>query len=130
MGDLDKIAPDKPQFVTAIFKSTRVINGYSNETIAAKHLDFRASHRFGTLNSGYKELWGLDQARIRIGLEYGITDKLMVGVGRSSYLKEYDYFAKYKLLKQKTGSWINPVSITVAGGGFNQYDGYAFADCF
>ncbi|MFB0906784.1 MAG: DUF5777 family beta-barrel protein [Spirosomataceae bacterium] len=95
---MDKIAPDKPQFVTAIFNSTRVINGYSNE--------------------------------IRIGLEYGITDKLMAGVGRSSYLKEYDYFAKYKLLKQKTGSWINPVSITVAGGGFNQYDGYAFADCF
>lgn len=116
LGELDEIAPDKPQFVTATFKSTRIINGHSNETIAAKHLDFRISHRFGTINSGYKELWGLDQSRIRIGLEYGITDNFMIGVGRSSYLKEYDYFAKLKLLKQKTGSFTNPVSITLAGG--------------
>lgn len=116
LADLEKIAPDKPQPVIATFKSTRIINGHSNETVAAKHLDFRISHRFGTLNSGYKELWGLDQARIRIGLEYGITDRLMVGAGRSSYLKEYDYFAKYKLLRQKTNSWSNPVSVTLAGG--------------
>lgn len=116
LGELDKIAPDKPQFVTATFKSTRVINGQSVETVAKKHLDFRISHRFGTLNSGYKNLWGLDESRIRIGLEYGVTDKLMVGAGRSSYLKEYDYFMKYKLMRQMTHSWHHPASITFAAG--------------
>lgn len=114
LGDLDKIAPTKPQAVTATFKSTRVINGQSVETVAAKHLDFRISHRFGTLNSGYKNIWGLDESRIRIGFEYGLTDNLMVGVGRSSYLKEYDYFVKYKALHQKIGGM--PVTVTVAGG--------------
>jgi Membrane bound beta barrel domain (DUF5777) len=116
LNDLDKIAPNTPQYVVATFKSTRIINGQSVETIAKKHLDFRISHRFGTINSGYKNLWGLDESRIRLGFEYGITDNLMVGVGRSSYLKEYDYFLKMKALRQKTGSWTHPVSITLAAG--------------
>ena len=116
LSDLDKAVPNKPQKVSATFKSTRVINGQSVETIAAKHLDFRISHRFGTLNSGYKNLWGLDESRIRIGFEYGINDNLMVGVGRSSYLKEYDYFAKYKLLHQKLGKGGSPITLTLAAG--------------
>lgn len=116
LGDLDKMAPTKPQYVTATFKSTRIINGHSVETVAKNHLDFRISHRFGTLNSGYKNLWGLDESRIRLGFEYGITDKLMVGVGRSSYLKEYDYFLKYKLMRQMTNAWHHPLSITFAAG--------------
>ncbi len=89
-----------PIYTTATFKTTRVINGQSVESVAAKHLDFRISHRFGKLSDGYSELWGLDQARIRFGLEYGINDKLMLGIGRSSHEKTWDYFLKYKLLKQ------------------------------
>ncbi|MBP6386512.1 MAG: hypothetical protein KA313_07565 [Pseudarcicella sp.] len=89
-----------PIYTTSTFKTTRVINGQSVESVAPRHLDFRISHRFGKLSDGYAELWGLDQARIRMGLEYGINDRLMVGIGRSSHQKTWDYFAKYKLLKQ------------------------------
>ncbi len=99
--------------VVATFKSTRVINGHSIETIAKKHLDFRISHRFGTLNSGTYEFFGLDQASMRMSLEYGITDNLMVGVGRSSIQKTYDYFAKYKLLKQTLDGM--PFSLSIMG---------------
>ncbi len=113
LGELNEMVPDKPQPVTATFKSTRIINGHSIETVSRNHLDFRISHRFGTLNSGFNNLWGLDESRIRIGLEYGITNDLMIGAGRSSYLKEYDYFLKYRVLHQKTGSNLNPVSITI-----------------
>jgi hypothetical protein len=113
LAELDAISPDKPQMVKATFKSTRIINGHSIETVAKNHMDFRISHRFGTLNSGFNNLWGLDESRIRLGFEYGITDDLMVGVGRNSYLKEYDYFLKYRLLHQKTNSFSNPVTVTL-----------------
>ncbi len=99
----------------ATFKSTRVINGHSVETLPRNHFDFRISHRFGRLNSGPYELWGLDVATIRIGLEYGVTDRLMVGVGRSSNQKLYDGFAKFKLLRQSSGARAVPVTVTLLG---------------
>lgn len=99
----------------ATFKSTRVINGHSVETLPRNHLDFRISHRFGRLNSGPYELWGLDVATIRIGLEYGVTNRLMVGLGRSSNQKLYDGFAKFKLLRQSSGARAMPVTVSLLG---------------
>jgi hypothetical protein len=113
MDILNKETPKQTTYASATFKSTRIINGQAIETVAKNHLDFRISHRFGTINSGYKELWGLDQSRIRLGLEYGITDNIMVGVGRSSYQKTYDYFMKWKVLKQSSGARKMPVSVAV-----------------
>lgn len=102
--------------VTATFKSSRVVNGQSVETMKKKHLDFRISHRFGKLNSGAYQFFGLDQATMRLGFEYGLTDDLMIGVGRSTSRKVYDFFGKYKLLKQSTGARNIPVSVTLFGG--------------
>jgi len=102
--------------VAATFKSTRIVNGHSVETVKKNHLDFRISHRFGRLNSGAYQLFGLDQATMRMGFEYGITDNFMVGVGRSTSQKVYDFFGKYKLLQQSTGARNMPVSVTVFGG--------------
>jgi hypothetical protein len=76
-------------------------------------LDIKISHRFGFISGGLYELFGLDQASIRIGGDYGITDRLMVGVGRSSYEKTYDGFIKYKFLRQCSGAKNMP--ITLAG---------------
>ncbi len=117
--DLLNMLPDDSSATTltqATFKSTRVINGHSVETTPRQHLDFRISHRFGKLNSGASELWGLDVARIRIGFDYGVTDRLMIGVGRSGEQKLYDGFAKLKLLRQSTGSRSVPVSVVLFGG--------------
>ncbi|OJV21303.1 MAG: hypothetical protein BGO21_10585 [Dyadobacter sp. 50-39] len=102
--------------VTATFKSTRVVNGQSVETMKKKHLDFRISHRFGKLNSGAYQFFGLDQATMRLGFEYGLTDDLEIGIGRSTSQKVYDAFAKYKVLKQSTGARNIPVSVTLFGG--------------
>lgn len=102
--------------VTATFKSTRIVNGQSVETMKKKHLDLRISHRFGKLNSGAYQFFGLDQATMRLGFEYGLTDDLMIGVGRSTSQKVYDFFGKYKLLKQTTGARNIPVSVTLFGG--------------
>ena len=102
--------------VEATFKSTRVVNGQSVETMKKNHLDFRISHRFGRLNSGAYQFFGLDQATMRMGFEYGVTDRLEVGVGRSTSQKVYDFFAKYKVIEQTTGGRTIPVSVTLFGG--------------
>lgn len=100
-------------YASATFKSTRIVNGHSIETIGKNNLDFRISHRFGTLNSGSYNLFGLDNATMRMGLDYGVTNRLMIGLGRSTVEKELDAFAKYKLLRQSTGKCNMPISVTV-----------------
>lgn len=114
---LDMVPPDSGgvQYAQATFKSTRVINGHSVETTPRRHLDFRISHRFGRLNSGAYNLWGLDLAYIRLAFEYGLTDRLMVGVGRSTTQKMFDGFAKYKLLQQQSGARTMPVTVVLLG---------------
>ena len=102
--------------VMATFKSTRVVNGQSVETMKKNHLDFRISHRFGRLNSGAYQFFGLDQATMRMGFEYGVTDRFEIGVGRSTSQKVYDFFGKYKLIQQSTGARNIPVSVTLFGG--------------
>jgi len=86
---------------TSTFMSTRIINGHSIEMFSPGALDVRISHRFGALNTGFYELFGLDQATIRIGLEYGLSNNIMLGLGRSSYRKNYDGFFKYSILRQR-----------------------------
>lgn len=103
----------KPDYTTATFKTTRLINGHSVENVAAGVLDFRISHRFGYLNSGAYELWGLDQATMRLGLDYGITKWWMVGVGRSTYQKQYDGFTKVKIFRQANGGF--PMTVSAMG---------------
>jgi hypothetical protein len=118
--DLMKILDDeakkekaKKNYATATFKTTRIMNGHSIENVAAGVLDLKISHRFGMLNSGGYELFGLDQATMRMGLDYGISNRLMIGVGRSTFQKQYDAFGKFKILRQaKGGKWPSPVSVS------------------
>jgi hypothetical protein len=105
----------KPDYTTATFKTTRLINGHSVENVAAGVLDFRISHRFGYVNGGAYELWGLDEASMRLGLDYGITKRWMIGIGRSTYQKQYDGFAKYKILRQSSGTRNMPITMSAIG---------------
>ena len=100
-------------YATASFKSTRIINSSSIENVSEGVLDFRISHRFGRVNSGVQEFFGLDAATIRLGLDYGITDRLMVGIGRSTVQKAVDGFVKYKLLRQSTGKKNMPITLSL-----------------
>ena len=110
---LSLLGGDEEQtYTTATFKTTRIINMHSVENAAAGVMDFRISHRFGFINTGAYDLFGLDQALMRIGLEYGITDRLMVGMGRSNVNKAYDSFLKYKILRQGSGKRNIPISVS------------------
>ncbi len=105
-------AKNQTNYATATFKATRLINGHTVENVAAGVLDVKISHRFGKLNSGGYELFGLDNASMRMGLDYGITRYLMVGIGRSTFEKTYDAFFKLKLFRQSNGRRKMPFTIS------------------
>jgi len=105
--------PPGPEYTIGTFKSTRLINGHSVETRAKNVLEFVISHRFGTLNSTAYQFFGLDDAEIRLGLDYGVTDRLNIGFGRNSFQKTFDGFVKYKILRQASGASNVPVSVVL-----------------
>lgn len=99
----------------SIFKGTRILNGHSVKNRKDKELEFIISHRFGRINLGFDELFGLDQSNIRFAFEYGLNDNITIGIGRSSYEKTYDSFIKYSLLHQKSGENSFPLAISLFG---------------
>ena len=102
------------EVVYATFKGTQLINAATNETPGEGVLQFVMAHRFGSFNDDYfYNFFGLDNAQVRMQLDYGVTDRLNIGIGRSSFLKVADGFVKYQLLQQQKGTKTVPVSITL-----------------
>jgi len=104
---------EEPDFESNTFKGTRVINSQSTEMIGKQNLDFRICHRFGLVNQGHYELWGLDQAFQRMSFTYGISDLLNVEIGRSNVRKIYDGSIKWKIMRQAKGDKKRPISIAL-----------------
>lgn len=94
------------------FYSTRLVNSHTVEITGTGSMDFRIHHRFAPLNTGLYNMFGLDQASMRMGLDFGIAKNLMVGIGRSTSYKELDWFAKYRILHQRS-DWSVPVSVAL-----------------
>lgn len=109
---------EKPQkeYVDYAFKSSRVIMSHSMELIRPGVMDLRILHRFGNVNKGAYEFFGLDNATMRMGFDFGITRHLMIGIGRSTNKKELDGFFKYRLIHQAKGNSGLPFSLLLAGG--------------
>jgi hypothetical protein len=99
-------------YATAIFKSSRIMNGHSVVSMPPGQLDVRFSHRFGRLNTGAYEFWGLDQANVHFSFEYGVCKWMMLGIGRGTYEKTYDGFAKFTILRQSSGAKEMPVTVS------------------
>lgn len=123
------------EYAIAAFKTNKVINLHSLENTASGVLDFKISHRFGFLSDGVNQLYGpdakgldkyavgmlynlfgLDNAVIRIGFDYGINDWLQIGIGRSSFDKTFDGYLKSKILRQSSGAKVMPVSLSMMAG--------------
>ena len=101
------------------FATTRLLNNHSTETLKKRELDFRVTHRFGDIggnSGGYNTLWGLDNSSdIRIAFEYGVTRRLMIGLGRSKGASAglggiFDGLIKYRLIEPKKEL---PLSLTL-----------------
>jgi hypothetical protein len=112
-----KQLPDKPEKTIATFKTTKLVNAHTNETLHGRTLDFRVGHRFGNVgqesHGGIHTFYGLDASTdIRIAFEYGVTDRLMCGVSRSKRNENYEGLLKFRLLEQTTGRGM-PLAVTL-----------------
>jgi len=90
-------------YVSATFKGTRVIHLQSTEKAKPGSLQFIIQHRFGAVNGGLYHFFGLDQATMRMGFEYGIHKFLSIGIGRSTYEKTFDAYAKANIIRESRG---------------------------
>lgn len=103
-------------FAAFAFKSPRVINSHSLEMLHAGALDFRILHRFGRLDQGIYNMFGLDNASMRLSFDYGITPDLTIGFGRTNQQKELDGYIKYRILRQSSGVRLMPVTLVWVSG--------------
>jgi hypothetical protein len=122
--DLLSLVDDKkdegPKKVYATFKTVRIGNAQTIETVKKNHLDFRISHRFGNIydsnlpnpiNETFQSYLGFDNASdIRTSFDYGVLDNLTVGIGRSKMNKLADASLKWKILQQTT-NFNMPISL-------------------
>lgn len=104
------------EYTKQTFYSSRIVNSHTTENIEKQMLDFRINHRFGILSGGYETFFGLDNATMRMSFDYGITDNITVGIGRSTYEKNIDGFAKYRFLRQIEKNGKMPVSAAYVVG--------------
>lgn len=103
---LDEIDSETEEdYKTAAFKGLKIVNFESTKMISKEELYFVVSHRFGSIETGFKDFFGLDQAVTRLNLIYGITDAINVGVSRSSFRKIYESSLKVRLLREKKGEF-------------------------
>lgn len=116
------VGPDESEYVENVFSATRVINGHSTEMLGKNVMEYRIEHRFGDIagpNGGVQQMFGFDNsADIRMAIEYGITDNINIGLGRSKgngmpYRSLIDGYAKYRILRQKKHGM--PISLVVLG---------------
>ena len=122
LGFADSFAQEK-QYTYQTFKDTRIINTQSVEVLQHRQLDIRIAHRFGDMFGalgGWPTFFGLESAAdIAIGCEYGLLNKLTLGVHRTKgagQLRQLiNGMAKYRLLHQTNGNEI-PLSMTVVAG--------------
>ena len=116
LKELESSQPEGTDYILQTFKGTRLVNGHSTETKAIGDLEFIFAHRFGRVNEGIYEFFGLDEAYVRLGLDYGITNDLSASIGRNSLDKTLDGYLKYKMARQRSGASNFPFTITGLAG--------------
>lgn len=117
---MDDNKDDKPKKIYATFKTVKIGNAQTIETVKKNHLDFRISHRFGNIydtdlanpiNSVGQTFIGFDNSQdIRFSFDYGITDKITVGIGRNKMNHLLDGSIKWRILEQTT-DFSMPISL-------------------
>lgn len=107
----DEEDEDEVVYTYGTFKGTRIINTFSTDLQPKGELQFIIMHRFGRISNGINTFFGLDDATVRIGFEYGLNDRWAIGVGRTGVQSTYDLYSKYKFLRQSKGKVNMPISM-------------------
>jgi len=105
--------PVKERPARAAFESGTVFDASTTRLQPSKTLEFVINHRFGTMDNGTTDLYGIwAPSNIRLGLNYSILDNLTVGIGTTKFNKMQDIQVKYGILQQTRSNKI-PVSIVL-----------------
>jgi hypothetical protein len=104
--------PEK-KIIRSAFDGSTIINSQSTNVNDAGQLSVIIAHRFGTVKEGFYNFYGIDEAAMRLGFEYGVTNKVTLGIGRSTAGKNYDGYLKYRLITQTKGAASGNIPITV-----------------
>ncbi len=105
----------KSKLVKNTFGSVLVMDNQSVMVPIKGTLEMDIQHRFGTIDNGKKDVWGLfAPSNIRLGLSYAPVNKLFLGAGLTKERMQADFNAKYALLQQTTDNKV-PVSMSVFG---------------
>lgn len=107
-------AQNEAEPVKNVSQGTRLINLHSANVADKYELQMFIQHRFGDVSGGFYELFGLDESSSRIGFEYGLFNNFNIGIGRSSYMKTFDSFLKYRILSQSSTV---PLTVTASVAG-------------
>jgi hypothetical protein len=106
---------ESEDYPVRLFETSILIDNQTVTTPFKGMLEFEIHHRFGTVNNGFDDLFGLwGPSNIRLGLNYAITDRLVIGAGTSKNYMAQDLSVKYALLRQ-TESGSMPVSLALYG---------------
>lgn len=99
LQEIDSTTSD--EIITSAYKSLKIVNLESTKLAAKGDLYFVVSHRFGYVENGFEDFFGLDNANTRLQFVYGISDKFNIHASRDGFHKTYEFAAKYKLVNQK-----------------------------
>lgn len=86
------------------FKALQIVTAQSTKLSSKNQFYIIIAHRFGDISTGLKDFFGLDDASTKLGVIYGITDGISVSVSRETFMKTFEFGAKYRLLQQKNES--------------------------
>jgi hypothetical protein len=113
LAEMNKNEKPAIDYTSATFKTTRIVIGHSIELAPKGNLLFIITHHFGALNTGYENLYGLKQASIRLGIEYGLTPWCGLGAGLNTDKNTWDGFVQFKVLRQSKGAKKIPVTLDI-----------------
>ena len=102
-----------PLYAESAFKGLKIINLESTKMVDKGEVYFIVAHRFGSIQNGFDDFFGLDVASNKLQLIYGVNDNINFGAARSSYQKTYALHTKLRLLRQQTEK--SPVTIGAYG---------------
>lgn len=110
---------EKPRPQRKAFESSVLIDNQSDVVNSSKTLEWNIQHRFGTVENGAKDLYGMfASSNIRLGFSYTPIERLAVGFGASKIgniggtYPFVDLDVKYKILQQTRGNEM-PVNFTL-----------------
>lgn len=113
LDSLDSIVnqPKQIEYTEATFKATRFVNGHAVELIGRRELAVIVAHRFAPISEGAYNYFGLMHNIFRLGFDYGLSNRIDIGLGAGTYQRTFDGFLKIKLLRQSKGSKRMPVTV-------------------